>query len=389
MLKSIIERSVQNKSWNEQQKREKLCVAGGAVGIICNVILCLFKFFIGSLTGSVSITADAINNLSDAGSNVVSIAGAKLSGKPVDKEHPFGHGRMEYISALAVAFLIFIMAFELAKSSVSKIIKPAAVEIGSVTIVILIVAILVKLYMFLYNRMYGAKINSQAMKATAIDSISDVCATLVVLISVLVGKYTGVNIDGYAGLVVALFIFYAGIRSIKETMDPLLGQAPEPDFVQAIKDIVDRYEEIIGVHDLIVHDYGPGRRIISLHCEVSEDGNMVELHEVIDRCERMLMEELGCMATIHMDPITLNNERVDFLKTTILTEIHKFNSKISLHDFRVVDGPNQTNIIFDAVLPNDLKITEKELRNKLEDIIKELPGNCAGVITIDRQFSDW
>lgn len=364
-------------------------VLAGIVGIVLNVILAAGKFFAGILSGSISIVADAFNNLSDAGSSIISLMGFYLGEKKPDRDHPFGHGRMEYISALLVSVIILIMGFELAKSSVGKIIKPAAVEIGSVTIVILIVAILVKLYMFLYNRMYGAKINSQAMKATAIDSISDVCATLVVLISVLVGKYTGVNIDGYAGLVVALFIFYAGIRSIKETMDPLLGQAPEPDFVQAIKDIVDRYEEIIGVHDLIVHDYGPGRRIISLHCEVSEDGNMVELHEVIDRCERMLMEELGCMATIHMDPITLNNERVDFLKTTILTEIHKFNSKISLHDFRVVDGPNQTNIIFDAVLPNDLKITEKELRNKLEDIIKELPGNCAGVITIDRQFSDW
>lgn len=364
-------------------------VLAGIVGIVLNVILAAGKFFAGILSGSISIVADAFNNLSDAGSSIISLMGFYLGEKKPDRDHPFGHGRMEYISALLVSVIILIMGFELAKSSVSKIIKPAAVETGSLTIVILIVAILVKLYMFLYNRMYGAKINSQAMKATAIDSISDVCATLVVLISVLVGKYTGVNIDGYAGLVVALFIFYAGIRSIKETMDPLLGQAPEPDFVQAIKDIVDRHEEIIGVHDLIVHDYGPGRRIISLHCEVSEDGNMVELHEVIDRCERVLMEELGCMATIHMDPITLNNERVDFLKTTILTEIHKFNSKISLHDFRVVDGPNQTNIIFDAVLPNDLKITEKELRNKLEDIIKELPGNCVGVITIDRQFSDW
>ena len=375
--------------YSNPKVRKMYGVLAGIVGIVLNVILAAGKFFAGILSGSISIVADAFNNLSDAGSSIISLMGFYIGEKKPDRDHPFGHGRMEYISALLVSVIILIMGFELAKSSVSKIIKPEAIETDSVTIVILVVAILVKLYMFLYNRMYGIKINSQAMKATAIDSISDVCATLVVLISVLVGKYTGINIDGYAGLVVALFIFYAGIRSIKETMDPLLGQAPEPDFVQAIKDIVDRHEEIIGVHDLIVHDYGPGRRIISLHCEVSEEGNMVELHEVIDRCERVLMEELGCMATIHMDPITLNNERVDFLKITILEEIHKFNAKISLHDFRVVDGPNQTNIIFDAVLPNDLKITEKELRNKLEDIIKELPGNCVGVITIDRQFADW
>ena len=375
--------------YSNPKVRKVYGVLAGVVGIVLNVILAAGKFFAGVFSGSISIIADAFNNLSDAGSSIISLMGFYLGEKKPDRDHPFGHGRMEYISALLVSVIILIMGFELAKSSISKIINPQPIETGVVTVIILVVAILVKLYMFLYNRMYGNKINSQAMKATAIDSISDVCATLVVLISVLVGKFTGVNIDGFAGLAVALFIFYVGIRSIKETMDPLLGQAPEADFVTAIKCIVERYDDIIGVHDLIVHDYGPGRRIISLHCEVSEEGNMVELHEIIDRCERDLMEELGCMATIHMDPITLNNERVDFLKNTILTEIHKFNPKISLHDFRVVDGPNQTNIIFDAVLPNELKLTEKELRNKLDDIIKELPGNCVGVITIDRQFAEW
>ena len=375
--------------YTNQKVRKVYGVLAGVVGIVLNIILAIGKFIAGILCGSISIVADAFNNLSDAGSSIISLMGFYLGEKKPDKDHPFGHGRMEYISALLVSVVILIMGFELSKSSIQKIIHPKAVESSVITIVILLVAILVKLYMFLYNRVYGKRINSQAMKATAIDSISDVGATTVVLISVLIGKYTGVNIDGYAGLVVALFIFYAGIRSIKETMDPLLGQAPEPDFVKSIKLIVDRYDEIIGVHDLIVHDYGPGRRIISLHCEVSEDGDMVELHEVIDRCERELMEELGCMATIHMDPITINNERVNFLKDTILTEIHKYNDKISLHDFRVVDGPTQTNIIFDAVMPNELKITEKELRNQLEEIIAKLPGKCVGVITIDRQYSEW
>lgn len=375
--------------YSDMKVRKVYGVLSGVVGIVLNVILAVGKFIIGIISGSISIIADAFNNLSDAGSSIISLLGFYIGEKKPDRDHPFGHGRMEYISALLVSVIILIMGFELAKGSIQKIIKPGQVESGVMTIVILVVAILVKLYMFVYNRFYGARIKSQSMKATAIDSISDVGATLVVLISVIVGKITEVNIDGYAGLIVALFIFYAGFRSIKETMDPLLGQAPEPDFVQLIRDIVERYEEIIGVHDLIVHDYGPGRRIISLHCEVSEDGNMVELHEIIDRCERQLMDELGCMATIHMDPITINNERVNFLKTTILTEIHKYNSKITIHDFRVVDGPTQTNVIFDAVMPNDLKVSEKDMRKKLEDIIKGLPGNCVGVITIDRQFSEW
>ena len=375
--------------YTDMKVRKVYGVLSGVVGIVLNVILAVGKFIAGILSGSISIVADAFNNLSDAGSSIISLLGFYMGEKKPDRDHPFGHGRMEYISALLVSVIILIMGFELAKGSIQKIIKPEQVESGVMTIIILVVAIVVKLYMFVYNRFYGARIKSQSMKATAIDSISDVGATLVVLISVIIGKMTGVNIDGFAGLFVALFIFYAGFRSIKETMDPLLGQAPEPDFVESIKRIVEGYEEIIGVHDLIVHDYGPGRRIISLHCEVSEDGNMVELHEVIDRCERQLQDELGCMATIHMDPITINNERVNFLKNTILEEIHKFNSKITIHDFRVVDGPTQTNVIFDAVLPNDLKITEKELRNQLEDIIKALPGNCVGVITIDRQFSEW
>lgn len=375
--------------YSDMKVRKVYGVLSGVVGIVLNVILAVGKFIIGIISGSISIIADAFNNISDAGSSIISLLGFYIGEKKPDRDHPFGHGRMEYISALLVSVIILIMGFELAKGSIQKIIKPGQVESGVMTIVILVVAILVKLYMFVYNRFYGVRIKSQSMKATAIDSISDVGATLVVLISVIVGKITEVNIDGYAGLIVALFIFYAGFRSIKETMDPLLGQAPESDFVQSIRDIVEKYEEIIGVHDLIVHDYGPGRRIISLHCEVSEDGNMVELHEIIDRCERQLMDELGCMATIHMDPITINNERVNFLKTTILTEIHKYNSKITIHDFRVVDGPTQTNVIFDAVMPNDLKVTEKDMRKKLEDIIKELPGNCVGVITIDRQFSEW
>lgn len=376
-------------NYSDPKVRKLYGVLAGIVGIALNVILAAGKFVAGLLSNSISIIADAFNNLSDAGSSIISLMGFHLGEKKADRDHPFGHGRMEYISALLVSVVIIIMGFELGKSSVEKIINPEPVKSDLVTIIILLASIAVKLYMHFYNKTYGKRINSQALKATAVDSISDVLATTVVLVSIIIGKYTGFNIDGYTGFLVALFVFFAGIRSIKETMDPLLGQAPDKEFVQEIKNIVDHYEEIVGVHDLIVHDYGPGRRIISLHCEVSEDGNMVELHEVIDRCERELSVELGCMATIHMDPITINNERVNSLKNSILNEIQKVNSKVTLHDFRVVDGPTQTNVIFDAVVPNDGSITDKELKVQLERIVGELPGNCVGVITIDSQFSEW
>lgn len=377
------------KDYKNSQVRKQYGLIAGILGIIFNILLAVGKLVAGILSGSISIMADAFNNLSDAGSSFISLIGFCMADKKPDHDHPFGHGRMEYIAGLFVSLLIVVMGFELAKSSIDKILHPTEVEAGVVSIIILIVAIIVKIYMHFYNRIYGARINSSSMKATAVDSLSDTIATTVVLISVFVSRYTGFNIDGYTGVLVSMFIFYAGIRSVKETIDPLLGQAPDKDFVDSIREIVAKYPEIVGIHDLIVHDYGPGRRIISLHGEVSEDGNIVVLHDIIDRCERELSESLGCMATIHMDPITLNDERVDALKFAILEEIKKFDEKVTIHDFRVVDGPNQTNIIFDAVLSNRSRITEKQLKEEFDRIIKALPGNCVGVITIDSQFSEW
>lgn len=375
--------------YKNPEVRKKYGMLAGILGIVLNILLAAGKLVAGILSGAISVMADAFNNLSDAGSSIISLIGFCMSDKKPDHEHPFGHGRMEYIAGLFVSLLIVVMGFELAKSSINKIIHPQEVEAGIASIIILVAAIMVKIYMHLYNRIYGARIDSASMKATAVDSLSDTVATIVVLISLFISRYTGVNVDGLTGVLVSLFIFYAGIRSIKETVDPLLGQAPDKDFVQSIKDVVAKYPEIVGIHDLIVHDYGPGRRIISLHGEVSEDGNIVILHDIIDRCERELSESLGCMATIHMDPITLNDERVDALRFAILEEIHKFDPKVTIHDFRVVDGPNQTNIIFDAVLPDSSGITDKQLKEQFDRIIKKLPGNCAGVITIDSQFSEW
>ncbi len=375
--------------YKNPEVRKKYGMLAGILGIVLNILLAAGKLIAGFLSGAISVMADAFNNLSDAGSSIISLIGFCMSDKKPDNEHPFGHGRMEYIAGLFVSLLIVVMGFELAKSSIQKIIHPQEIETGIVSIIILIAAILVKIYMHVYNRIYGARIDSASMKATAADSLSDTVATIVVLISLLVSKYTGINVDGITGVLVSLFIFYAGIRSIKETVDPLLGQAPDKDFVDSIREIVGKYPEIVGIHDLIVHDYGPGRRIISLHGEVSEEGNIVALHDVIDKCERDLSETLGCMATIHMDPITLNDERVDSLKFAILEEIHKVDPKITIHDFRVVDGPSQTNIIFDAILPGSSRINDKQLKEQFERIIKQLPGNCAGVITIDNQFSEW
>ena len=377
------------KNYHNSEVRRKYGVLAGIFGIFLNILLAAGKFFAGFLSGSISIMADAFNNLSDAGSSVISLIGFCMSDKKPDPDHPFGHGRMEYITGLLVSVLIIVMGFELAKSSVEKIIHPQPIESGIISVIILSAAIIVKIYMHFYNKIYGRKINSASMKATATDSLSDTVATGVVLISVIISKYTGFNIDGFAGVLVSLFIFYAGIRSVKETVDPLLGQAPDPDFVKSIRDIVGTYDGIIGIHDLIVHDYGPGRRIISLHGEVSENGNLVELHDMIDRCERELCDKLGCMATIHMDPITVNDVRVDSLRNEILKRVREFDPRVTIHDFRVVDGPSQTNIIFDAVMPNGLKATDKELKERFDRIIQGLPGNCVGVITIDRQFTEW
>ena len=361
----------------------------GIVGIILNFILFAGKFTAGLVSGAISVMADAFNNLSDAGSSIISLIGFQLADKKPDTDHPFGHGRMEYISGLMVSALIMIMGFELGKSSVEKIIHPSGLEDSIMVMVILAIAILVKLYMFAYNRIYGKKINSPTMKATSLDSISDVVATSFVLISVIVSRTSGFNIDGIAGLVVSCFILFTGVKSIKETIDPLLGNAPDPEFVGSIRDIVMSYDEIIGMHDLVVHDYGPGRRMISLHGEVSEDGNINILHDAIDRCERELHDKLGCEAVIHMDPVSVNDEKVMSIKKQICEMLKSYNPDISIHDFRVVDGETHVNVIFDAVVPMEIKRPDEDIRKDIEELVSGLPGNYNGVVTIDRKYAEW
>lgn len=359
----------------------------GIAGILLNVLLFAGKFLAGVLSNSIAITADAFNNLSDAGSSFVTLVGFKLAGAKPDPEHPFGHGRMEYVSGLVVAAAILLMAYELIKDSVEKIIHPEETQFSMLVMGILVVSIFVKLYMAYYNRKIGARIDSAAMKATATDSLSDACATTVVLIATLVGHYTRFYIDGWCGALVGVLILFAGINAAKETLNPLLGQPPEEEFVDEIKQIVLAHAEICGIHDLIVHDYGPGRQMISLHAEVPAEGDILETHDVIDNVENELRAKLGCEATIHMDPIITKDEHVRELKEKVTALVSDIDSVITIHDFRVVTGPTHTNLIFDLLVPFKFRITDEELTILVQQKVRECIGNNYYVVMkIDKAY---
>jgi len=356
----------------------------GAVGVALNILLFCGKFIAGMLSGSIGVTADAFNNLSDAGSSVVSMVGFRLSAGKPDREHPFGHGRFEYIAGLAVSMAILLMGFELIKSSMQKIIDPQPVTFSLLTVCILVASILVKLYMYLYNRSIGKKIDSTTMRATALDSFSDMAATGVVLASMFVSKWTNFAVDGWAGLAVALFILYTGVSAAKETISPLLGQPPDMAFVKKIEDIVLSEDDVVGVHDLVVHDYGPGRLMISLHAEVPADGSMLELHDTVDNLERRLREECGCEAVIHMDPVVLNDERTNRLHGEVEEMVHDLDESLSVHDFRVVPGPTHTNLVFDVVVPFGFRMTDEEVLCEVEKRVRASGGNYFAVMQIDK-----
>ena len=374
------------KNYTDPTVRQKYGILCSLAGIALNLLLFGGKCFIGLLTGSIAVTADAFNNLSDAGSAVITLVGFRLSGQKPDPRHPFGHGRFEYISGLFVSFLILLMGFELASSSFDKILHPQSVEFRWITVVILSASILVKLYMGLYNRAVGKKIKSAAMMATMTDSMSDAAATAVILACTLLSRYTDLNPDGYCGLAVALMIFVAGIRSAKETISPLLGQPPEKEFVEQIEKTVLSYEGIVGIHDLIVHDYGPGRKVISLHAEVPGDADLWETHDLIDNVEQQLASELNSIVVIHMDPIAVSDVATLQLRNAIAEELKEIHPQITIHDFRAVPGPTHTNVIFDAVLPFDSKLSEEEAKEKIVALIAERHKNTNGVVLIDRGF---
>ncbi len=370
-----------------EEYREQYGVLCGFVGIAFNILLFIGKFFAGFFSKSIAITADAFNNLSDAGSSFITLVGFKMAEQKPDPDHPFGHGRIEYISGLMVAILILMMAFELLKSSVTKIFDPAPVETGMITYIILIVSILVKLYMAYYNNSVGKKIDSVAMKATATDSISDCVATTVVLITSLIAEFTNLQLDAYCGVLVAIFIFIAGFNAAKDTIDPLLGTPPEEEFVNKIEEIVMAHGGVEGIHDLIVHNYGPGRVMISLHAEVDAKGDVLVLHDMIDNIEQELKSELNCHAVIHMDPIITDDEEINRLKQEIGELIKEVDNKMTMHDFRVVKGPTHTNVIFDVVAPFALTYKDDEIRQIIGEKILEQYENHFAVIEVDRDFT--
>lgn len=366
--------------------RRKYGILCGGFGIFLNFVLFGIKLFAGILSSSIAITADAFNNLSDAGSSAVTMIGFKLAGQRPDEDHPFGHGRFEYISALIVSFIIIIMGFELGKGSVEKIISPEPVEFSVIAVAILCASILIKLYMFLYNRSYGKKLNSEAMRATAFDSLSDTCATTVVLISMLISKFTGLHIDGWCGAIVAVFIIFAGISTVRDTVNSIIGKPADPELVKNIESIVRSYPEVIGIHDLIVHDYGPGRCMVSLHAEVSESEDIRHSHDTIDNIERRLKKETGCSAVIHMDPIAIHDEKTSELRESVADIVATIDPRFSIHDFRIVMGTTHTNLIFDMAVPFDKNVKDTELRKKVEQAVKQLGEEYFAVITIDRSF---
>lgn len=375
-----------NAEESEQMSRQIYGTICSIMGIMLNVLLFAGKYFAGIISGSIAITADAFNNLSDAGSSFITLVGFRFAGKKPDVDHPFGHGRFEYISGFIVSLAILMMGFELAKSSVSKIINPEPVDTSSVAMIILVVSIAVKLYMVFYNRNIGKKINSSAMKATAMDSLSDALATTFVLISMLVMKFAEVNIDGYTGVLVAAFILFAGYNAAKDTINPLLGKNPEPEFVEAVKDIVLSHEKVVGIHDMVVHDYGPGRVMVSLHAEVPGNGDIFELHDAIDHIERELGGELGCEAVIHMDPIETDNEVVKQIKDKVEEGVKLLMEGASIHDFRMVQGPTHTNVIFDVVVPYGVKESNEEIRQKVCRMVQIIDNTYYAVINVDRSY---
>lgn len=376
-----------NKNVSNPKVRQAYGLLCGALGIFLNVLLFAGKFIAGTISNSIAITADAFNNLSDAGSSLVTLLGFKLSAAKPDPEHPFGHGRIEYISGLIVSAAILLMAYELIRDSIDKIINPASIEFSILSIVILIASIIVKLYMAYYNKTIGNKINSAAMTATSFDSLSDSVATTVVLIATLVSHFFGIKIDGYCGVLVGLFIFYAGYNAAKETLGPLLGQPPEAEFVKQVEKIVMSYEPVFGIHDMVVHDYGPGRLMISLHAEVPAENDILEIHDVIDNIEQTLQKELNCAAVIHMDPVVTKDERVTKLKEATYSIINEIDPEIKMHDFRVVLGPTHNNLIFDVLVPFKYKLSDDELKLKIsEEISKKIGNNNFAVICIDKAY---
>lgn len=389
MTEFLIKKFVPNHSeTGSSEVRTEYGKLAGRCGIVLNFFLFVIKFATGLLAKSISITADAVNNLTDAASSIVSLLGFVLAEKPADKEHPYGHGRYEYISALTVAAIIIVIGTELFKSGAEKIISPEAVNCSIYSVAILIISVLTKLWMSSFNIKIGKKINSKTLIATAKDSRNDVISTLAVLVSAVVGIIFKINIDGYVGVAVSVFILYSGVGLIKDTISPLLGVAPEEETVEHIHKVIMSYPKVLGTHDLIVHDYGPGRCFASVHIEVAAEDNVLESHDEIDNIERYFIEKEHLNLVVHMDPIVTKDEKVLNLRTKLSAVLKQLDGELSVHDLRTVPGPTHTNVIFDCVVPFGAKSSKEEIEEKTKEFLKSEYGeNYFPVITFDSSYA--
>lgn len=373
------------------QVRGRYGSLAGVVGIICNLILSALKIGIGFVVGSISISADGFNNLTDMGSSVVAMLGFKLAGKPADRDHPFGHGRMEYMSAFIVAVLILLVGFELLKSSISALVNgEASPEYSLISILILAFSAVIKLWLFFFNRKLSKKIDSEVLSATAKDSLNDCIATTAILISVGVSHFADIpfNLDAVMGILVAVFILFSGIGSAKDTINQILGQPPEEETINEISDFILTFPEFCGIHDLIVHNYGPGRQFASVHVEVPQNIDIVKCHEEIDLCEKLLFERTGINVVIHMDPIDTDDETITATKEVMQKALKEIDESLTLHDFRMTPlAENQTNLIFDVVVPSNVKIPDEQLKQEISKKAKEINPTFVCVITLDNDFT--
>ena len=387
MIEFLIRRFVPD--WQQVQRtdvRERYGTLAAAVGILSNIFLCIIKGLIGLFSGSIAVTADAVNNLSDAGSSVITLLAFKIAGKPADEEHPYGHARMEYISGMAVSFIIILLGLELMGSSFEKILHPEEVGVSALTYLVPIVSIAPKLWQGMFNRSLGKRISSEPLQATAADSLNDVFSTGAVLLSTLVYQFTAIPIDGWVGMLVAIFITVSGVKLIMETGSPLLGQAPDPQMVRELEEKITAYDGVIGIHDLQVHNYGPGRVFATVHAEVPANRDILVSHDIIDNIEREVGHEMNLNLVIHMDPVVTDDERLNQLHAQVQQIVAGIDSNLSMHDFRAVFGPTHTNLVFDVVVPPGFSLSDSELSRRIEQQVQTL-GSYFCVITVDHNYA--
>lgn len=386
-MEAIIKKFITNSdNYNDKKVRNSYGKFSSVVGIIVNVFLFLIKLLAGVLSLSVAIIADSMNNLSDASSSIISLLGFRLAEKPADDDHPYGHGRYEYISALTIAVFILTIGIELLKSSFDKVINPTDTLITWLSIVILVISIFAKLFLYSFNKKLGKKIKSNTLVAAAIDSRNDSISTTAILISSLIMMFTSVNIDGYVGIIVAILILISGVKMVKETLDPLLGTKPDKELVESIYSKIISYDNILGAHDIILHDYGPGNVFASAHVEMDKDYDVLLAHDLVDNIEKEILRDMGIDIVLHYDPVTTNDEATEKAKSIVMSTIGKIDSSLTIHDFRIVPGVTHTNVLFDLVVPHEYNEDEKSISQKVSNEVAKIDPHYILVIHVDRPF---